>query len=47
MRRRQAAGHIGLASRRVRIEGVGGVFSLQNRPSGGTAVVVEVPAREV
>ena len=42
-----AEGHIGLASRRVRIEGVGGVFSLQNRPSGGTAVVVEVPAREV
>ncbi len=47
MRRRQAAGHIGLASRRVRIEGVGGTFSLENRPRGGTAVVVEVPAREV
>ncbi|TYQ09999.1 UNVERIFIED_ORG: two-component system NarL family sensor kinase [Gordonia westfalica J30] len=47
IRRRQAAGHIGLASRRVRIEGVGGAFSLQNRPGGGTAVVVEVPAREV
>ncbi len=47
MRRRQAAGHIGLASRRVRVEGVGGTFSLENRPSGGTAVVVEVPAREV
>ncbi|WP_074853186.1 sensor histidine kinase [Gordonia westfalica] len=47
MRRRQAAGHIGLASRRVRIEGVGGTFSLATRPSGGTVAVVEVPAREV
>lgn len=47
MRRRQAAGHIGLASRRVRIEGVGGTFSLATRPSGGTVAVVEVPVREV
>ena len=46
-RRRQAAGHIGLASRRVRIEGVGGTFSLATRPSGGTVAVVEVPVREV
>ena len=47
MRRRQAKGHIGLASRRVRIEGTGGTLSLENHPRGGTVAIVEVPAREV
>lgn len=47
MRRRQAKGHIGLASRRVRIEGTGGTLSLETHPRGGTVAIVEVPAREV
>ena len=47
MRRRQAKGHIGLASRRVRVEGTGGTLSLSNHPGGGTVAIVEVPAREV
>ncbi len=46
MRQRQAKGHIGLASRRVRIEGAGGTMSLADHPRGGTVAVVEVPARE-
>ncbi|WYY14605.1 ATP-binding protein [Gordonia terrae] len=45
MRRRQANGHIGLASRRIRIEGSGGMLSLSNHPGGGTVAIVEVPAR--
>ncbi|MBD0862956.1 ATP-binding protein [Gordonia sp. zg691] len=48
MRRRQAAGHIGLASRRVRIEGAGGTLTLAQRAGGGgTVAIVEVPARTV
>ncbi|MGV9709802.1 sensor histidine kinase [Gordonia sp. NPDC003424] len=40
---RVAAGHIGLASRRVRLEGLGGTLSITRRPTGGTAAVAEVP----
>ncbi|WP_238420647.1 sensor histidine kinase [Gordonia sp. 'Campus'] len=47
MRQRQAKGHIGLASRRVRIEGAGGTMSLSDHPNGGTVAIVEVPAREL
>ncbi|WP_439031046.1 sensor histidine kinase [Gordonia terrae] len=46
MRQRQAKGHIGLASRRVRIEGAGGTMSLADHPRGGTVAIVDVPARE-
>ncbi|MEO9329307.1 sensor histidine kinase [Gordonia aurantiaca] len=47
MHRRRSTGHIGLASRRVRIEGLGGTMTLENRPTGGLAAVVELPAREL
>ncbi|WP_376740702.1 ATP-binding protein [Gordonia paraffinivorans] len=47
LQRRQASGHIGLASRRVRIEGLGGRMRLENRPTGGLAAIVEMPARRL
>ena len=42
---RLAAGHIGLASRRARVEAVGGRFTIGAGPAGGTVVQVDVPAR--
>lgn len=38
-----AEGHIGVSSHRVRVEGMGGRFSLENVAPHGTAAVIEVP----
>ncbi|GAA3596586.1 sensor histidine kinase [Streptomyces osmaniensis] len=40
-----ASGHIGIASHRARIEGMGGVFTLRGNASGGTTVEAVVPVR--
>ena len=42
--RRVAEGHIGLVSRRVRLEQQGGSLTVTRRPGGGTAAIAEVPA---
>ena len=42
---RLAAGHVGLASQRVRIEAVGGTMDVASSPDDGTRVVVRLPAR--
>lgn len=42
-RRRVAEGHVGLESRRVRIEASGGRMSIGPTPGGGTTVTVRVP----
>ena len=39
-----AAGHIGLSSRRARLEAVGGTFAIRPRQPAGTTVEVHVPA---
>ncbi|MDL9935399.1 histidine kinase [Gordonia sp. ABSL1-1] len=36
-------GHIGLLSRRVRLESRGGTLTIRRRPAGGTVVVAEIP----
>jgi len=41
--RRLAEGHIGLASRRIRIEAAGGQLHVAAAPEGGTVATVEVP----
>ncbi|WP_251091630.1 ATP-binding protein [Streptomyces sp. Caat 7-52] len=38
-----ASGHIGLASHRARIEGIGGTFTIRNNTTGGTTVEAVVP----
>lgn len=38
-----AAGHLGLASQRMRIEGAGGTFSIEENHPRGTAITVTVP----
>ncbi|WP_333778604.1 sensor histidine kinase [Streptomyces sp. IBSBF 3136] len=43
MARSLSSGHIGIASHRARIEGMGGVFSLHSNESGGTTVEAVVP----
>lgn len=40
---RVAAGHIGLASRRVRIESAGGRLTVSSPPQGGTVAIAELP----
>ncbi|AZG46948.1 sensor histidine kinase [Gordonia insulae] len=40
---RVAGGHIGLASRRVRLEGQGGTLTIAPHPAGGTVAIAEVP----
>ncbi|MFN8187316.1 MAG: ATP-binding protein [Gaiellales bacterium] len=40
---RIAQGHIGLASQRERIEGVGGMFEIDSAPGSGTRILVRVP----
>lgn len=37
-------GHVGLASCRERVQGAGGRMELEARPSGGTCVLVSLPA---
>jgi two-component system NarL family sensor kinase len=37
------AGHVGLATRRIRIEAAGGTLALASSPDGGTTVTVRVP----
>nr|WP_202422601.1 ATP-binding protein [Gordonia sp. SID5947] len=41
--RRVAGGHIGLASRRVRLEGQGGTLRVGPHPRGGTVAIAEIP----
>ncbi len=43
LRSRVAGGHIGLASRRVRLEGQGGALVIRRHPAGGTVAIAEVP----
>ncbi|MFJ9821075.1 sensor histidine kinase [Streptomyces sp. NPDC101151] len=45
MARSLSSGHIGIASHRARIEGLGGVFTLHSNASGGTTVEAVVPLR--
>ena len=45
LERQLAAGHIGVASHRLRIEAAGGRFSLAPAPPHGTRLTVEVPVR--
>ncbi|WP_311314974.1 sensor histidine kinase [Streptomyces naphthomycinicus] len=45
MARSLSSGHIGIASHRARIEGMGGVFTVRNNASGGTTVDAVVPLR--
>ncbi len=40
-----AAGHVGLASQRVRIEAVGGTLDVASAPGDGTRVLVRLPSR--
>ncbi|WP_264202818.1 sensor histidine kinase [Streptomyces bambusae] len=40
-----AAGHIGVSSQRVRAEGMGGRFTLENVQPRGTAAAIELPLR--
>lgn len=40
---RLAAGHIGLASQRTRVEAVGGSFEVQSAPGQGTEVTISIP----
>ncbi|MGP3690589.1 sensor histidine kinase [Streptomyces sp. IBSNAI002] len=40
---RASEGHIGVSSQRVRVEGMGGRFSLENIEPHGTAAVIELP----
>jgi two-component system, NarL family, sensor kinase len=40
---RLRAGHVGLATRRIRIEAAGGTLSIDSSPGGGTTVTVRVP----
>ncbi|MCX4781741.1 sensor histidine kinase [Streptomyces sp. NBC_01264] len=40
---RAAEGHIGVSSQRVRVEGMGGSFSLENVAPHGTRAVIELP----
>lgn len=42
---RLAQGHLGLASRRVRLEAAGGSLTVGARPGGGTVAVATVPLR--
>ncbi|MCF3940822.1 sensor histidine kinase [Gordonia tangerina] len=44
---RVAGGHIGLASRRVRLGGQGGSLTVRRHPDGGTVAIAEVPMSEV
>lgn len=44
--RRVAEGHIGLVSRRVRLEQQGGSLTVTRRPGGGTAAIAEVPVAD-
>ena len=44
--RRVGEGHIGLASRRVRLESEGGGLRLESGDRGGTSAVAELPLRE-
>ncbi|MGW4567267.1 sensor histidine kinase [Streptomyces sp. NPDC004561] len=41
-----SSGHIGIASHRARIEGMGGIFTLRNNPTGGTTVQAVVPLEQ-
>lgn len=43
LQRKVADGHIGLMSRRVRLEQQGGSLTVLRRPTGGTAAIAEVP----
>lgn len=43
---RVAGGHIGLASRRVRLEGQGGTLTVAPHPAGGTVAIAEVPVSQ-
>ena len=45
LRQRLAAGHVGLASQRVRIEAVGGTLDVASAPGDGTRVLVALPLR--
>jgi two-component system NarL family sensor kinase len=44
---RVAGGHIGLASRRVRLGGQGGSLTVRRHPDGGTVAIAEIPMSEV
>jgi two-component system NarL family sensor kinase len=39
------AGHVGLATRRIRVESAGGALAVQSAPGGGTTVTVSVPLK--
>ncbi|NDZ97243.1 ATP-binding protein [Streptomyces sp. SID6673] len=47
LEQRVAGGHIGLVSRRVRLEGQGGRLSVAPHPAGGTVAIAEVPAGQL
>ncbi len=44
---RVAEGHIGLVSRRVRLEQQGGTLTVSRRPAGGTVAIAEVPITQL
>ncbi|MCH5643524.1 MULTISPECIES: ATP-binding protein [unclassified Gordonia (in: high G+C Gram-positive bacteria)] len=43
---RLTEGHLGLMSRRVRLEAAGGTLTVDARPTGGTVAIAEVPVRQ-